>query len=198
MKWYDPVRHFFLLPSHDKMLEMPTLLTETWNKEDESYSKNQGARNKPMTSIKLLNALHTWSENSETGRLLPTRSWQGAERKAANSPRQSNSKCPLLQHEQQKWKGRRGKRMNQPWREYFNYHRCRISSIKSHEYSINVSTLPKQKNYPLTTMRLRLTLSFLFAPLELSPGSFASPTAPQSRNRWRKLPLSGNKNPIML
>lgn len=183
---------------------MPTLLTETWNKQDESTLRNK------EPGINQWLPLSFWMRYTLEARIQRQEDFCQL---AAGKVRKGRLR---IHHHNQTPNVKNSRNFH-----YFNMSNKNGRAGGANEwisYEENVSTItgvgflpsivwtfpnqtfismsqpyPKQKNYPLTTMRLRLTLSFLFAPLELSPGSFASPTAPQSRNRWKKLPLSGNQ-----
>ena len=162
------------------------------------YSKKQGAGNKPMPSNKLLNALRTWSENSET-EILQSKVQKGRLRIYHNNQALNVKNSRNFHYFDMSNKHGRAGGANE-WISYGEHISIIIGvgflssivwsmNIPKSDLYVNVSTLPKQKNYPSTTMRVRVILAFLFAPLELSPGSFSSPTAPKSRNRSWDLSL---------
>lgn len=104
---------------------MPTLLTETWNKQDESTLRNKepGINQWLPLSFSMHYTLEAIIQRQEDFC-----------QRAAGKVRKGRLR---IHHNMsnKKWKGRRGKRMNQLRKEHFTYHRCRISSIKSHEHS---------------------------------------------------------------
>ena len=126
--------------------EMSTLLTETWNKQDESTLRNKepGINQWLPLSFSMRYTLEARIQRQKGFCQLASgkvRKGRLRIRHNIQTPNVKNSRnFHYFNMSNKKWKGRRGKQMNQLWREHFNYHRCRISSI-------NRMNIPKSSLY---------------------------------------------------